>query len=106
MSENARIYGPEAWRVATVYSALSVMFTLLLAIYPGFRRFPLPSGNMFPIAALALIVPLLTLVWGGMGFFRGSGGSQGRLCAVCMGVGGLCLAAVCYICWNDFLRVG
>ncbi len=104
MSENARIYGPESWRVAVFYAALSVLFTLLLVVFPGLRRFPLPSGNVFPIAALTLAIPLATLVWGGIVFVRRTNPQEGRLAAMSLIVGGMCFAAVAYICWNEFFR--
>ncbi len=104
MSENARIYGPDAWRVAAVYSLLSVVFTALLFVFPELRRFPLPSGNVFPIAALTSILPLLTLVWGGIGFIRRKNGEDGRLCAMSIAAGGICMTVVGYVCWKDFIR--
>lgn len=97
--------GPLAsWRVALVYAILGAIFTALYALYPGFRRFPLPNGPILPTAPIVSLVPIASLAWALAGSVKSKTWAARAACAACMLAALGCLGYVGLSVWNDLFR--
>jgi hypothetical protein len=61
---------PPPWKLSLYTAVVALGFVAVVFIFPGLRRIPLPGGTFLPTPYLLLIIPLIAVFWGVVGYLR------------------------------------
>lgn len=103
-SEEIRSNMLPPWQVSLGYTAVGVILTLLLFLFPGLRRLHLSSGESLPTPFLVIAVPLLASGWALVGIFWKRADQNRRWSLISLGIAILTIALGFLAFWTDPLR--
>lgn len=104
VSENIRRNMLPPWQVSLGYTAIGVILTLLLFLFPGLRRLHLSSGASIPTPILVMAVPLLASGWALAGFFWKRTDRNRRWSLISLSIAMLTIALAFLAFWTDPFR--
>lgn len=61
---------PPPWKLSLYTAVVALILVGAVFIFPGLRRIPLAGGSYLPTPYVLLIVPIIAIFWGVLGFIR------------------------------------
>lgn len=61
---------PPPWKLSLYTAGLALVLVAIVFIFPTLRRIPMPGGAFLPTPYVLLIIPIIAVFWGILGYMR------------------------------------